>query len=196
MLGSNIGKYEAVKDFLAAENNITALQKLSAISDQNLIEQNKKYIATLIAVDYNPAMDADSDTVMVLMNKAYQHPFYGGESVYWARAILHLDVEDELPLMRRAHHEQLLNTNDRIINDKLFPNPTNSFVTFTSLSEFGSDESIEIFNSLLQSVAKYKLPKMGNNLKFDTVYLQQGIYLVKHLTPNGIVSENKLVIIK
>ncbi|MEP7265922.1 MAG: hypothetical protein ABI772_15570, partial [Bacteroidota bacterium] len=72
------------------------MQKLLSIVDENVIEEHKKYVASLLALDYKPSMDADSDTILTLQTLAYMHPFYGGEAVYWSRAILHLDVEDEL----------------------------------------------------------------------------------------------------
>nr|MBK9653749.1 hypothetical protein [Bacteroidota bacterium] len=39
-------------------------------------------MGTLLAIGYDPALDADSDTIPLVMNIAMQHPFYGGEAVY------------------------------------------------------------------------------------------------------------------
>ena len=103
---NNIGNYESVKDSLAGGNGVSALQQLAVIVDRNLMEENKRRVISIIASGYDPSLDADSDTIMVLTNIAMMHPFYGGEAVYWARAILHLIVEDELPPLRRENSAQ------------------------------------------------------------------------------------------
>lgn len=193
---SNIGKYEEVKKLLAESNNALALQKLAAIVDLNMIEQNKRYVASLIAMEYNPSLDADSDTLMLLTNIAYQHPFYGGEAVYWARAILHLDVEDVMPSLRRGN--QNFNTTENsaeIIDDKLSPNPAKGLVTFSSLYDFTKGEFIEISDMLHHGIFTLKLPAGQKSVTIKTDKLEPGIYFVKHQSPLAIISQLKLIVI-
>ncbi|MEO0310818.1 MAG: hypothetical protein RIQ89_475, partial [Bacteroidota bacterium] len=78
----NIGKYEEVVTAIDEGEKQIAIQKLSTIVDQNAIEQNKKYVAGVLASIYDVRLDADSDTIVALRAIAYTHPFYGGEAVY------------------------------------------------------------------------------------------------------------------
>ncbi|HRC32337.1 MAG TPA: hypothetical protein PK736_02720, partial [Bacteroidia bacterium] len=102
-----------VVDSLNNGKNSFALNKLNLIVDQNVIEYNKKYIATLVALNYDASLDADSDTIASILNIALMHPFYGGEAVYWARAILHLNIIDVMPPQRKGKNvinDAMLNT--------------------------------------------------------------------------------------
>jgi Secretion system C-terminal sorting domain len=191
----NIGKYQEVKELLSLQNNTTAVQKLTAIVDQNVIEQNKKYVASLIALSFNPVNDADSDTVAVLVNIANMHPFYGGEAVYWARAVLHLDVEDELPQLRRAHMSTsnlANNTTDKI--GQLFPVPANESATFVYEHEEEVAVSIVITNAYGQLLNKYIL--QSNEIKFSVQNMASGIYYLYVLENDIINEQHKLTVVR
>ena len=99
---TDMGKFEEAKIYLAAGNTSLALVKLAAMQNQNTIDQNKYFIGILIASGYSPNHDADSDTVALVHAIAVQHPFYGGEGVYMARAMLHVNIHDILPQYRKA----------------------------------------------------------------------------------------------
>ncbi|MBK9413040.1 MAG: hypothetical protein IPN61_06365 [Bacteroidetes bacterium] len=45
----------------------------------------------------------DSLQISLLENIAFQYPSSGGEAVYWARAILHLDIEDNMISLRKRN---------------------------------------------------------------------------------------------
>lgn len=194
---SNVGQYEAVTDSLAAGKKETALQMLALISDENAIDENKKYVSSVLAVNYSPLSDTDGDTILVLTNIANTHPFYGGEAVYWARAILNLDVADVLPPMRKAHsNNQSLLSTPVSEHETLIPNPAFGGVSFIGIQAFGINDVLTIFNGLLQKNMEYKLPMGQLQFSFDVSTLQQGIYFVKHSSDKSIISESKLVIIK
>lgn len=127
---------------------------------------------------------------------ALMHPFYGGEAVYWARAILHLDIIDKLPPMRRAQLQQIQKPKVNSDLDKIFPNPSSNSVTFFSVNNFGKHDLIEIINALNEVVLKFNLPEEENNFTFETSNLPNGIYFVRHFTSTECVSKIKLIIIK
>jgi hypothetical protein len=125
------------------------------------------------------------------------HPFYGGEAVYWARAILRLDINDELPALRKSHANQQTSAPNEIVQtEKLVPNPATDVVTLNSNEPFGDNELITVFNFLQQKIIEYKLPDKQKQFVFDTTNLLQGIYFIKHTNGGKIISEDKLVIIK
>ena len=194
---TNIGKYETVKESLAMGDNSSALSMLASIVDENLMEENKKYVASVIANHYSPYLDADSDTVASLHTIAFMHPFYGGEAVYWARAILHINVHDVMPAMRKAHYQTAPPASLPLTNtDKLNPNPANNSVSLGSNKDFADYDIMCVYNFLQQKIIELKLPGGSKVFTFDSSDLGQGIYFVRHFSSGSVVSENKLVIIK
>ena len=189
---TNIGKYEEVKEAFSINDKVDALLKLAAITDDNLIENNKKYVATLIAIDFNPAMDADSDTVIVLNSLAYLHPFYGGEAVYWARGILHLKIEDEMPALRKGESD-IQNIVSTIPNGTLQPNPASNSVTLKYKSK-NELQNICIFNMLGQLMDKFSMTE--NEITFSTGGYKEGIYQVMVYKNDLLRETHKLIIIK
>ncbi|MEP7263470.1 MAG: T9SS type A sorting domain-containing protein [Bacteroidota bacterium] len=190
---SNIGKYDEVKEHLQNEEQLLALQKLAVIVDENLKEQNLKTVNSIIALLYNPAMDADSDTVAILNVIAYMHPFYGGEAVYWSRAILHLDVEDELPQLRRPQHQQN-GSEISSLHGKLFPIPANESVTFRYEHDEDVKISFTVTNALGQVLSICRLAE--NEINFSTASLPPGIYYLKVFENNVMKEDHKLTIIR
>jgi hypothetical protein len=192
---TNIGKYEQVKEDISVNDKTTALQNLIAITDANAIDANKKYVASLIAMEFNPASDADSDTVAVLTNIAYLHPFYGGQAVYWARGILRLKIEDELPTLRRSH-EQKENSElfSEGIHGKLFPIPANESATFAYEHKENVRVIITILDALGTSLMSYTFE--GNEINFPVSNLAPGIYYVRVYEDSAVKEEHKLSIIR
>ena len=117
---TNIGAFEVVKDLLAANDNLTALNKLNAMVNWNRIDANNTFMGILVAINYDPSGDDDADTLQRVIDISSEHPFYGGEAVYMARAMLHIDVPDELPLLRMAP-SQNLTADIAITADKFHP---------------------------------------------------------------------------
>lgn len=145
---TNIGAIKEVVDSLNNGKNTYALNKLNLIIDQNLIEYNKKYIATLVALNYQAETDADSDTIVSVLNIGMMHPFYGGEAVYWARAMLHLNIIDVLPQFRKSKNDAQDGVIDKIRpKGSVYPNPTAALINF----EFKNNNTNKI-NLIIQDV--------------------------------------------
>ena len=190
---TNIGKYDAVKEHLRNGEHLLAQQSLATITDDNTKEENVKYISSLVAIEYSPYLDADSDTVAAVSVIAHQHPFYGGEAVYMARALLHLNVHDVLPPMRKAHNQQLVDRK-KSVQGLLRPNPATNEVNFTyPHSEYGKS-AILIYDMYGNKIVEYELN--DKTIHFTTANYKQGIYFI-HVLVNGIEKEShKLVIIR
>jgi hypothetical protein len=194
---SNIGKYEAVKDLIKDGDKLAALVNISNIADQNVIEENKKIVSSIISLDYDPYIDSDSDTVSTLNQIALMHPFYGGEAVYWARAILRLNVLDELlPYRKSRNIKQEFERSILSVSDKLYPNPATNDVTFVSHDHFDVGEVLEFYNEFNELICHYNLPKDASLFKFNVSNLNAGVILVRRIREGKIVSNEKLVIMK
>jgi hypothetical protein len=127
-------------------------------------------------------------------NIAYQHPFYGGDAVYCARAILHLDVVDELPQLRRANtHQQSKELQaTKMKKGKLLPNPANYSVTFTFNGKFENKLILKIVDGLGKLVMQEET--VNNDIKLPTSNLVQGIYEVIVFDGNGFLESHRLTI--
>ncbi|MEO8087938.1 MAG: T9SS type A sorting domain-containing protein, partial [Bacteroidota bacterium] len=189
---SNIGKFNEINVDLINKENTAALAKLTSLQEENTIESNLKIMQTVIALEYTVDMDADSDTLVVVRNIAYQHPFYGGQAVFMARAMLHLDVEDELPQMRKAGHNQ--GSEVPKTAGSLYPNPTSNEATF-HLDHLKSDN----VNILVYDIFGKKVEQLimaGNDLSFSTRNLNAGVYIMKIIV-NGTENEmHRLTILR
>ncbi|MBL0052933.1 MAG: hypothetical protein IPP29_16170 [Bacteroidetes bacterium] len=94
---TNVGLLYDAEQALNNNDYTTMQTRLSSMVNKNTIEQNKSE-ALNYYVDY-VAKDsiADSASVFNLKNKGYQHPFLGGDAVYWIRAMFDIEHEDQMP---------------------------------------------------------------------------------------------------
>jgi hypothetical protein len=122
------------------------------------------------------------------------HPFYGGEGVYMARAMLNLTVIDRIPALRKAsHHEQ---KPEIIPSGKFYPNPASSEVTYVSNKEFEKGDNLEIFDNVGSLIKIISLPEKQNKFTFNVANLQSGVYYSKVISASKEKRVEKLVIIK
>lgn len=126
---------------------------------------------------------------------AYMHPFYGGDAVYMARALLHLDVIDQVPALRRAQQQQQQAAQQaKTVKGKLQPNPASNSVTFTY--PVNDDETINlyIYDVYGKETSAYKINKAVTSITL--LNYVQGMYFI-HVYVNGTETEtHKLVVIK
>jgi hypothetical protein len=127
---------------------------------------------------------------------ALMHPFYGGDAVYMARALLHLDVIDQVPALRRGRPDSTPNsdTDANTVKGMLYPNPATNTVRFI----YPVSETKKIFISLFDAYGKrlqeYELKK--NAIDISTISYVQGVYFI-HVIVDGYETENhKLILIK
>nr|MBK9652516.1 T9SS type A sorting domain-containing protein [Bacteroidota bacterium] len=127
---------------------------------------------------------------------ANTHPFYGGEAVYWARSILHLDVIDILPPLRKVRP---LNAIGGILTKqnsvyKIFPNPTNDFVSIKS----NNDIYHNIYANIFDGTGRLLLTKtlLEKDTKINLKDFCGGFYQIKIFEGDAIKQTEKLIIIK
>ncbi len=81
---------------------------------------------------------------------------------------------------------------------KIYPNPSNENSTFTFYSENETEVSALVVNMLGETIQSKKLKTIKgiNNVDFDLKNYENGIYFVKLISGNTVISTNKIVLEK
>lgn len=190
---TNIGKFEDIKASLSSKEIQEAVNKLNSMQNLNSIDENNKFISGLIALGYDVDLDLDSDTVALVTAIALQHPFYGGEAVYMARAMLRIDVHDQMPIYRKGNRPK----GNKSINNMVvvYPNPTtNSFTIFSN--QLFNESELRMYNSYGEQIRFIELPEQQSIFNVSLEDLPSGIYSIKITSLNKLVIQEKLVLIK
>lgn len=190
---TNIGKFEDIKASLSSKEIQEAINKLNSMQNLNSIDENNKFISGLIALGYDVDLDLDSDTVALVTAIALQHPFYGGEAVYMARAMLRIDVHDQMPIYRKGIRPKGNKSINNIV--VVYPNPTtNSFTIFSN--QLFNESELKIYNSYGEQIRFIELPEQQSIFNVSLEDLPSGIYSIKITSLNKLVKQDKLVLIK
>lgn len=81
-------------------------------------------------------------------------------------------------IITRFYDSSLANTDNSLHNIKLYPNPANEYITIENTEVFSSSDSIEILNSLGQTIVVSKF-ESDYNKTLDCSNWAQGIYFLK-----------------
>lgn len=122
----------------------------------------------------------------MVQTNANTHPFYGGEAVYWARAILNLDIMDELPPLRRHKPKQNITVTENIYKGKVFPNPAKEVVNFKYPKTEAEIVVLVVTDIVGNIIARQKLESFETQL--NIVNYVQAIYFI-HVYVNGLEKE-------
>lgn len=186
---TNIGKVRDIKEDFWTDNISDAMIKLNSMVDQNVIEYNNKYTMSVFGSIYSANTLPDETTVTELTNIAYQNPFFGGEGVYFARAMLHMDVEDLIPQLRRR------NPFHNVIPDaRVFPNPAGEYFTFNCNLDVNKSGRLIVEDGLGEIVIDKELHSRSTII--STTKLIPGCYIYKFYSSNVPASNGKIIIIK
>ena len=122
-------------------------------------------------------------------NIAYQNPFFGGEAVYYARAMLRLDVQDQIPQLRRRGP-----IHKSISGATIYPNPAGNYFTFN----YNNVENLEGRLLIEDEVGKIVLRTdlRSSSTIISTAQLLSGYYVYKFYSENAPIVTGKLIIIK
>jgi hypothetical protein len=193
---SNYGALYNINLALVIRNDAEAAQKLSVFQDLNALEYYKRLV-----LDYYLLYIADTATpphsaIESITNIAYMHPFYGGEATYWARAILHLNIIDLLPPLRKAHlHNQIsLKYELKRVKIKIFPNPSSDILNIERLNGCNSKIEIVIYDAADRYIASYEC--MEINCSFSIIKYVNGFYKLKVFEDGHLIQTEKIVIIR
>ena len=129
-----------------------------------------------------------------MVQTIFMHPFYGGEAVYWARAILRLNITDELPPMRRSHTTTSKNVESKNgLIGRLQPNPAKGEATFIYPHTEEEIILLKIVDIHGKVLSEYQL--LGNEVKLNLTNYKQAVYFI-HVYLNGVKKEvHKIAVI-
>lgn len=186
----NIGAFDDVKDFVKSHDYAQAYLKNLSIVHENVIEENKKIVNEIyLMCEMNDTLPDSSQTI-ILQNIAFQYPSTYGEAVYWARAILHLDIEDQLISLRKRNPQHIQENK----LGKFYPNPANNVVYYEYPVKENEKAIFEIYDQLNQKVL---FLEMNTSLMtINASELVNGVYNYRLVIDGKVVDHNMIVIVK
>ncbi len=206
-LTGNIGKFEEVNNLIL--DSLMADTTSAEFVNQNIYpkctsEENKQLAN---AIYLNKAKN-DSDTtktehyeydsteVFQLNNVAYQNPMTGGAAVYQSRAMLFIDILDEV--LEISSKSLVIHNSEATKNHgfKLYPNPNNGNFTLEYDIE---DTSVGVFYlyDLSGRLVKYQVLNSQNKIEtINATELNAGAYYYLIKIGDNKVKTDKLIIVK
>ncbi|MBK8873402.1 MAG: hypothetical protein IPN13_05555 [Bacteroidetes bacterium] len=194
---SNINLFDRV-DSLISVNSLDAAGDLNnAIEDTTTIESNLKiFYELLISTVFRDSILNSTDS-SAIESIAIQHSCEGGIGVFWARALLFLEIHDNIVSSRMGQTNnsdfQTNNSNETQIELILMPNPADDECTI-KINGAKNDCYLSINNMLGENVLVRKIESGINSLILNTKFLQPGVYLVAATDGNTFLKNAKLII--
>jgi len=126
---------------------------------------------------------------------AYQKPFVGGNSIYRARTMLGLRIDDRI----REISNKSLNEVEEFSNEKsykVFPNPAKEEINIHYNGKEATEGVFELYDLIGNLKLSVNLKGKNNPVKVSVYSFESGIYFYKITNNNQILLKDKLVIIK
>jgi hypothetical protein len=188
---SNIAIIQDIKTSFDSLDFTSAAQKLNALVDSNLIEQNKKIAMQIYLQTTANETALDSSQIALLEPISLLHPLIGGEGVFWACAMLDKQVNNILPALRKAKPHSFTNEIENL-SFNVYPNPAKKILHLKYNSEVPITLVIsditgkEVLNNLLGSMQGVE------DINISTV--EAGTYFLKVMNNREVVYSEKLII--
>jgi len=193
--GGNIGLFSEVKEIVRNNDFAQAYIKNQLIPDASLIESNKKAVNEIYIYCQLHDTVPDSAQTSILENIAFQFPIAGGEGVYMARAMLHLHIEDQFSLLRKAKPSA-----DAVISNmigRIYPNPTSSRATYKLESYLSDPSNLRIQIDDAMGKAIYKTTTISDSqISINCESFSPGIYYFHFFVDNVERDKGKFIIVK
>ena len=172
MLSSNIKKIDSLEVLINQKQFELAHTLLNEFVDTNTIEYNYKFVFTyyikLMLWGEDSLDDGDSEELLTIAN---ENPILGGKSIYMARTILNLEVNDE-PLSSSSRLMQSKKTQKEITLN-IYPNPSNNIVNVL-LSNSSIAEEIQ-----LSDITGRVCSKLSDANQMSTSQFLPGVYFLR-----------------
>ncbi len=192
-LNSDIGKIQQMQDELTNNNIELARQMLSQVIGDDVINNNRKIVDNIYLDTWaSNIYDFTDDQYNTLYSIASLTPYAGGDAVYTARVMLHLDPSELNLLYTKppVHNQQNITEN----TVKVYPNPANKQFTIEFKDVISGNAIVEVYGIMGNLVLTDNL--QGVYIKnIDVSKLNDGLYFYK-ISMNGTnVSTGKLTIL-
>ena len=193
---TNIGYFDSIRTLFNSGEIIKAIRFNSTIIDTNLIESNQKTINDILLNTVAMHINPDSVQNEILRVIAYQKPNIAGNSVYTARAMLGLIIDDRTEDESSSNKSLDINSFEKNESSyKVYPNPAKEQIIVEINSVLNSNDYIEIYDIYGKLIERVSL-KSNNKTFISVSNLNTGIYLYRIKNNDQIVKSDKLVIIR
>jgi hypothetical protein len=180
MQNDNIGRFTSIRDLIAS-GEINRAEELNAeINDTTTIGTNTRtlnavYLRTVEADQY-AFTEAEENSLMEI---ALQVPYFGGDAVYEARALLGLDILDypAIPYRQQSPDQR---TNRQFL---VYPNPATDLLVFESDNELDSRGLLQVFTTSGKLVKTQIADAEVLQFSLDVSALVPGIYFYTYTSP-------------
>ncbi len=188
---SNLVLFKDIEAYIGSEDFNTAYDSLFEITDSTHIEHNLKIIEEyLIYLLGNEEYKLSGTDSLVLDSIANELAIEGGRGVYYARAILDRELDDNItaPLFR------IKTETKKLIESELYPNPNNGSFTYEYIVSDSGDYQIEIVN--VNSVVQKIINVNGEIGRKEISFLHNGIYFLLLKNENEIIDWKKIIVVR
>lgn len=203
----NIGKFEKVNTIIL--DSIIADTTTAEFVNQNIfpkcsMDENKQIVNAIYLNKWKNDADTtnlkhyqfDSTEIFQLNNIAYQNPLLGGFAVYEARAMLNIDVIDEVLSIDKSitigNHMEESKKSDFI----LYPNPNDGNMILDYSIDDNQYGTLSLYDIAGKLVNSYNFYGSKKSMRIDGTSLQAGSYFYLIKIGDKITKTNKLIIIK
>ena len=192
MQQTNIATFHTVLSDISAGNLAEAAILVSSIVPANQIENNQKtclliYLATF-AVDFELSNEQRDE----LLKIASQLSVEGGEGVFWARAMLDMEVE-EYPVNEGGRIlATQVNSNPVLVPvvENMYPNPAADKLTI----ELINGDAMLTINDVNGKIVVSQQLNNGSN-EISTRALNNGVYYYRIFSGGAVIKSDKLILI-
>ncbi len=191
MQAGNIGKFALVQNYLDNLEYENAAAVINTIAAENAIEANKKTCLQIYLDSYASGNQLNQGQSSTLTDIAYQRVIEGGEGVIWARAMLHIEVNENAEQGGRlATHQTTKTISQNVVVKSVYPNPASNYLYIELENVTGgtvtlTDLAGKALRSQSLSNGTNKLPVHG---------LSTGMYFYQITSGNSVLKTNKLII--
>lgn len=168
---------------------------LSTFNPENNAEQNMQTVLEIYEATFGMQPEEFSqDQINTLLSIALQSPISGGEAVYIARGMLHLDVDDLIDEnnQRKSQVAGKQITENAVM---LYPNPANNSISIDLNGAVADNILFRVFDNLNKEIMTKGLHNVNNSINVSVDKLPNGIYTYSILVGDHLTQTGKLVII-
>ena len=176
-------------------NDTTGLNAfLSTFNPENNAEANMQIVLAMYKETYGLQLEEfNTNQINTLISIAMQSPISGGEAVYIARGMLHLDVDDLIDNYNQRK-SQLANLVNKEVVEIVYPNPATNYVIVDLGKEDDKTVLFYLYNSLNEKVIEKSFVYNQEPVSIDLSNIHNGLYFYSVILTNGKQFHGKIII--
>lgn len=189
---SNVPLFMSALSDLQKGNCSSALSSVNAITTANTVEANLADVLSIYLQHRLDSLPYSTSDSLTLESIATQSSLTGGDGVFYARAILNLDIEDHFPALRKRGNELPANTQAAW---KVYPNPVNGTLHI-EVPEGTGEIRIHFTDILNRMLMNKEVTHPATIESLDITSLPQGMYQLTIEHSKSILFRKNIVIMR